>query len=274
MVDYSWLRMMLGAGMKYERLLMRIAILLGSLYTGLALAADDQSRSYWVVGSYTNQATAMAEGEKISQETGLEIVYTVSVVAQKTHYRLLVPQFDEAEDQSRLMRQLDLAGIDEPWLLKLDETSTRSLSMPDREEKRLYLVLGSFKNHLDADLLVSSIMETFNQIAEVHQFTVHDEDVVRVMIGPYTEMAEIDAERELFVQKAYPDAWIIALSPQDQEPMYDDESYAGVESMDRSALRPDREQMVREATEESDRTPENTINSGYNLARLRKKPVH
>lgn len=259
--------------MKYRLFLARGVILLTCLFSALVHAEEDQVRLYWVLGSYADQAVAMEKGEKISQETGLEIVYTVSDVNNSTYYRLLVRQFEDQEDQTRLGLQLGYAGIDTPWNLKLDSTLIRHLSSPITREQSLYLVLGSFNQYEDAQQHVDSILENFNQIAELREFTVHGESVVRVMTGPYVNQAEIAVAREVFQNSQIEDAWILKVQSQYQDMMSSYESYEYDDFFDVPEPKPDRELILREATRKSTQLPENTIDPGYNLARLKKRPV-
>lgn len=259
--------------MKFRLILVRFAILLACLFSAVVYAEDDRVRIYWVLGSYAQQGVAMERGEQISQATGLEIVYTVSDVNNSTYYRLLVRQFDDQEDQTRLRLQLGYAGIDAPWILKMDSTLTRALSSPVAREQSLYLVLGSFKRYEDAQYQVDKILENFNQIAELREFSVNGESVIRVITGPYVDQAEVRVAREMFQNGQINDAWILRLQSAYQGMMSSYEADESNDLFDLPESKPDRESILREATRKSTQLPENTIDPGYNLARLKKRPV-
>jgi hypothetical protein len=318
----------LGAGMKYRLFLLGLILPLTCLLSALVYAEEDQGRLFWVVGSFADQKVAMGEGERIGRVTGLEVVYTSGDVKGTTYYRLLVPRYDDVEDQDRVRLQLGAADIANPWLLKIDDTLTRHLSLSVAPRQEFYLVLGSFEKYEDAQQHADHILESYNQIAELREFTKNGESVIRVMTGPYMDQAEIEAAREKFENSEIEDAWIIEVASQDQDLMddyepyedvdyksyedvdyksyedvdyksyedvdyksyedvdyksyedvdyksyedVDDEPYEDVEYFDVPESKPDRELILREATRESTQVPENTINPGYNLARLKRRP--
>ena len=247
----------------------QLVMLLTCTYSLMGYGEDSQDRLYWVVGSFSDQSTAMQAGEKISRQSGLEILYTVSEVNRVTYYRLLAPQFNDSQDQSNLMAELGSAGVDNPWPLKLAWTDTNSLFSPDEPGNNLYLVVGSFNQYEEAQQYVEDILNSYNQIAEMHEFAVNGVSVVRVMIGPYVDHNEIAAVKDSLHNSGLADAWIIEMQSPSSAMMNSYDSFVNADTI--NTARPDRELILKKATRQSSEQPENTINPGFNLARLRKQ---
>jgi hypothetical protein len=73
-------------------------------------AAQDPA-GYWVVGDYLERKQAIAEGERLSGVTGVEVLLQPIEVDGETRFRLLVRLFTDEYDQARLRDQLSYAGV-------------------------------------------------------------------------------------------------------------------------------------------------------------------
>jgi hypothetical protein len=251
--------------MKLRLFLLGLIMPLNFLLSGLAFAEENRDGLFWVAGSFSDEAVAREEGLRISQASGLDVLYAASDVSGTTYYRLLVPINEVIEDRSSVKLQLESAGITSPWLLKMDDALAISLSSSDTRREDLYLVLGSFDNYTDARGHGDRILEDFNQISE--------QSVIRVITGPYVDQTEVEVAKEMFLDGNIEDVWVIKLESQGKDILSEYKSYKRVDYSDRQASKEDRKLIQKEATLKNKNAPENTISPGFNLARLKKRPA-
>ena len=79
----------------------------------IAVLGSGDAGNYWLVGGSSNRATAIAEGERLSSATGVEVLLQSVDKNGSTSYRLLVRFFTDEYDQLRLKSQLRFAGVAE-----------------------------------------------------------------------------------------------------------------------------------------------------------------
>lgn len=100
--------------MRMNRLLPLILLLVISR----SATAED---AFLVLGSFVNEDVARAEGSRISNDAGIEVLLFESIVNTRVQYRLLTGQLVEQSSRSALREQLMSAGVSDPWLLRFDD---------------------------------------------------------------------------------------------------------------------------------------------------------
>lgn len=101
-----------------------------SLLTVVALLLSlpvSAAEAYWVLGSFTERAVAVAAGERISSEIGIEVLLQQVPAAERPQYRLLTGVMAEPSDQEMLRFQLQQAGIGAPWTLQVESGDAADL---------------------------------------------------------------------------------------------------------------------------------------------------
>ena len=83
-------------------------------------ASGVEPELYWVVGSFENRQAALTQSDKLSRETGMEVLVAPATVAERTVHRLLISAIEDVEGRHRQRRQLNHIGIDDPWMVLLD----------------------------------------------------------------------------------------------------------------------------------------------------------
>tara|TARA_B110000503_G_scaffold125979_1_gene194100 strand:- start:517 stop:1476 length:960 start_codon:yes stop_codon:yes gene_type:complete len=81
-------------------------------------AAEDV---FWVLGSFVDENAARVEGNRISNEAGVEVLLFESIVNAKVQYRLLTGALVAPGDQEDLRQQLLKVGISDVWTLRFDD---------------------------------------------------------------------------------------------------------------------------------------------------------
>lgn len=83
-----------------------------ALLPAAALAQETSGQAtHWVVASYLQRSLAITEGERISAETGVEVLMLPVEVDGDANYQLLVRIVADAYDQARLRSQLKSSGV-------------------------------------------------------------------------------------------------------------------------------------------------------------------
>jgi len=137
-------------------------------------------------------------------------------------------------------------------------------------DKATYLVLGSFGDYEIAQKLVEDVLMAVGLVAELRDFVVDSGSVIRVMVGPYLDAAEVAEAKDQFVAAGYPDTWTL-LQPNEYYDSFstDPSSYLSDEPYDPGASMLPRDAALKSPKRESHSLPENTIRPGFNLATLK-----
>ena len=76
---------------------------------------------FWVLGSFVDENTARVEGNRISNEAGVEVLLFESIVNAKVQYKLLTGTLVAPGDQADLRQQLLKVGVSDSWILRFDD---------------------------------------------------------------------------------------------------------------------------------------------------------
>ena len=76
---------------------------------------------FWVLGSFVDENTARVEGNRISNEAGVEVLLFESIVNAKVQYRLLTGALVAPGGQADLRQQLLKVGVSDSWILRFDD---------------------------------------------------------------------------------------------------------------------------------------------------------
>jgi hypothetical protein len=76
---------------------------------------------FWVLGSFANADVARVEGNRISNDAGIEVLLFESIVNTRVQYRLLTGILVAPSDQTALRQQLLNVGVSDPWKLRFDD---------------------------------------------------------------------------------------------------------------------------------------------------------
>ncbi|MEO2183304.1 MAG: SPOR domain-containing protein [bacterium] len=96
----------------------RIFPLILLLVISRSAAAEDV---FWVLGSFVNEDIARVEGNRISNDAGIEVLLFESIVNTRVQYRLLTGVLVAPSDQAALRQQLMKVGVSDPWTLRFDD---------------------------------------------------------------------------------------------------------------------------------------------------------
>ena len=96
----------------------RILPLILLLVISHSAAAED---GFWVLGSFLKEDVARVEGNRISNDAGIEVLLFESIVNTRVHYRLLTGVLVAPNDQAALRQQLMKVGVSDPWTLRFDD---------------------------------------------------------------------------------------------------------------------------------------------------------
>lgn len=99
-------------------LMNRILPLILLLVISRFAAAEDV---FWVLGSFVDEDVARVEGNRISNDAGIEVLLFESIVNTSAQYRLLTGVLVAPSDQAALRRQLMKVGVSDPWVLRFDD---------------------------------------------------------------------------------------------------------------------------------------------------------
>lgn len=83
-----------------------------------SVAAEDV---FWVLGSFVDESDARVEGNRISNEAGVEVLLFESIANAKVQYRLLTGVLAGPDDQADLRQRLLKVGITDAWALQFDD---------------------------------------------------------------------------------------------------------------------------------------------------------
>ncbi len=98
------------------------AVLTSALLTSLLfLPAVAVAEAFWVLGSFSDESQAVAEGKRISGESGVEVLMYEVISDSSVSYRLLTSIFDEESDDASLRYQLEQSGVVDPWTIRFDD---------------------------------------------------------------------------------------------------------------------------------------------------------
>ncbi|MBT7879575.1 MAG: SPOR domain-containing protein [Gammaproteobacteria bacterium] len=81
-------------------------------------AAEDV---FWVLGSFVDEDVARVEGNRISNDAGIEVLLFESMVSARVQYRLLAGVPVAPGDQAALGQQLMKVGVADPWMLQFED---------------------------------------------------------------------------------------------------------------------------------------------------------
>lgn len=81
-------------------------------------AADDV---FWVLGSFVDEDVARGEGNRISNDAGIEVLLFESIVSTRVQYRLLTGVPVAPDDQAAMGQQLTKVGVSTPWKLQFED---------------------------------------------------------------------------------------------------------------------------------------------------------
>jgi len=168
---------------------------------------------YWVVGSYRNQQAALAESEKLSLEMGMEVLVAPATVAEDIFYRLVIA-VDDAEGRQQQQIRLSIAGIDQPWTIRLDplEIAVFPDYFDTEQSPLIYIVLGSFKDPAEAQSFATEMEEKIGIISAFRSVELDGQIFQRVLIGPYYSVDETQYTRRLVMDEGIDEPWILTES--------------------------------------------------------------
>ena len=107
-----------GNKTRMNMLMNRILPLILLLVISRSAAAEDL---FWVLGSFLNEDVARVEGNRISNDAGIEVLLFESIVNTRVQYRLLTGVLVAPSDQAALRQQLMKVGVSDPWTLRFDD---------------------------------------------------------------------------------------------------------------------------------------------------------
>ena len=99
-------------------LMNRILPLILLLVITCSAAAEDV---FWVLGSFVDEDVARVEGNRISNDAGIEVLIFESIVNTRVQYRLLTGILVAPSDQVALRQQLMKVGVSDPWMIRFDD---------------------------------------------------------------------------------------------------------------------------------------------------------
>ena len=99
-------------------LMNRILSLILLLVISRFAAAEDV---FWVLGSFVDEDVARVEGNRISNDAGIEVLIFESIVNTRVQYRLLTGILVAPSDQVALRQQLMKVGVSDPWMIRFDD---------------------------------------------------------------------------------------------------------------------------------------------------------
>ena len=76
---------------------------------------------FWVLGSFVDEDVARLEGNRISNNAGIEVQLFESMVNTRVQYRLLTGVPVASSNQATLGQQLMKVGISNPWTLQFED---------------------------------------------------------------------------------------------------------------------------------------------------------
>jgi hypothetical protein len=113
-----------GNKTRMNMLMNRILPLILLLVISRSAAAEDV---FWVLGSFVDEDVARVEGNRISNDAGIEVLLFESIVNTRVQYRLLTgvlvapSDLVARSDQAALRQQLMKVGVSEPWMIRFDD---------------------------------------------------------------------------------------------------------------------------------------------------------
>ena len=99
-------------------LMNRILPLILLLVISCSAAAEDV---FWVLGSFVDEDVARVEGNRISNDAGIEVLIFESIVNTRVQYRLLTGVLVAPSEQGALRQQLMKVGVSDPWMIRFDD---------------------------------------------------------------------------------------------------------------------------------------------------------
>jgi len=262
--------------MQLSAMQLNVIVIVSSFFLALPLQAQES----WLLGSFQNKSKAVSEGERISAATGVEVLLQTIEKDSDEVYRLLVQPFSDVQDQLRLRKQLEYAGVKDIQKtdLPIDTPDIESLfAVMDFDDIDLYgdmeleegdpgtnlsadfLVAGSFSDENLAMALAVRLAQSFDEVL-VREKMVSEKKFSRVLFGPVEGNVEALTAKAVGLGIRQP--WLLkgvtyqVEVPESQatSPMLVDEPA----TKPSPAVKP----LPRETTAETDDT-------GYNPARLR-----
>lgn len=106
-----------GNKTRMNMLMNRILPLILLLVISCSAAAEDV---FWVLGSFVDEDVARVEGNRISNDAGIEVLLFETIVNARVQYRLLTGVMVTPSDQAALRQQLIKAGVSGQWTLRFD----------------------------------------------------------------------------------------------------------------------------------------------------------
>ena len=99
-------------------LMNRILPLILLLVISCSAAAEDV---FWVLGSFVDEDVARVEGNRVSNDAGIEVLIFESIVNARVQYRLLTGVLVATSDQVALRQRLMKVGVSDPWMIRFDD---------------------------------------------------------------------------------------------------------------------------------------------------------
>ena len=203
-----------NGSMPDNRLSIAVLLLLTALAARAETISTDETESvsqlYWVLGSFSNRQSALAESDRLDSELGMEVLVAPSSASGSVVYRLVIAAVEDGEDRQRQRTQLSNIVSHELWGVRLNPGE---VTIQDMEQSDLvYIVLGSFEDVGEARQFSATIAEKTGFSAAVRPVEANGEMLQRVLLGPYYDVDETEFTRRLVMDAGVDDPWILTES--------------------------------------------------------------
>ncbi len=177
-------------------------------------AVDSEPQLHWVVGSFRDRQAALAQSEKLSEDTGMFVLVARAEVAGEALYRLVIAAREDAPGRERQRAQLNSVGIDKPWTMRLDVAEAMIYpGYADVAQTDVwYLVLASFTDSAEARLFADSTDGKIGLSSSIRTVELNGLIYHRVLMGPYYRVEDAQFTRQMVMDAKIDGAWILTES--------------------------------------------------------------
>ena len=175
---------------------------------------DSEPQLHWVVGSFRDRQAALAQSEKLSEDTGMFVLVARAEVAGEALYRLVIAAREDAPGRERQRAQLNSVGIDKPWTMRLDVAEAMIYpGYADVAQTDVwYLVLASFTDSAEARLFADSTDGKIGLSSSIRTVELNGLIYHRVLMGPYYRVEDAQFTRQMVMDAKIDGAWILTES--------------------------------------------------------------